>query len=243
MADNAIVAKGTTLSWNGATVAQLSTINGPELTVASVDTTTHQSADNYTTSKPGLITAGDISLEGYFDPTDTAGQHAMITDLNAGTSRTWIITFPSASGTTWTGTGYLTSLKVGDAAIDGNIPFTATIKPTSKPTFAVATVVGMSACGFSNDVLMMPTFAIGVYEYVVTITAGQTSTVVTPVDATSGEIITITTDGANAQVVATGEASSACTLDVDDVTQIVATITKTGYAPKSYYFNCVVLAG
>jgi hypothetical protein len=89
----------------------------------------------------------------------------------------------------------------------------------------------------------MPTFAIGVYEYVVTITNGQTSTVVTPVDASDGEIITITTDGGSSQVVATGVASSACTLDVDDVTEIVVKITHATKAPKTYTFHCAVLAG
>ena len=73
--------------------------------------------------------------------------------------------------------------------------------------------------------------------------AGQTATIVTPVDATSGEVITITTDGANAQVVATGVASSACALDVDDVTEIVVTISKTGCSSKVYTFHCAVLAG
>lgn len=232
---------GTTFSWNSQTVAGLTAINGIELSVDTVDVTTHQSSDNYKETMPGLIDPGEVSIEGFFDYTDTSGQQAMLTDLNSRTGRTAVITFPAATGTTWTFTGYITALKIGDAPIDGAIPFTATIKPTGKPVFAIAAVVGMSACGFSNDVLMMPAFAIGTYEYVVTITNGQTSTVVTPVDATSGEVITITSGGAS-QVVATGVASSAIALSASEMTDIVITISKTACAPKTYTFHCAVLA-
>jgi hypothetical protein len=209
--------------------------------VDSVDTTTHDSSDNYKESIPGLLEAGDISLEGFFDYEDSTGQIAMLTDANARTTRAAIIEFPSATGTTWSFNGYITALKIGDAPIDGALPFTATIKPVGKPTLTIATVTGMSAIGFSNGVLMMPTFAIGTYEYVVTITNAETSTVVTPVDETSGEVITITANGAS-QVVTTGEASTAIALSASAMTDIVVTISKTNYAPKTYTFHCAVLA-
>jgi predicted secreted protein len=235
------IAFGTTLKWNTVSIAGLTAINGVDITVDMVDVTSHLSSNAYKEYLPSLIDAGEISVEGFFDYTDTTGQHAMLTDLNAKTVREWIITFPSATGATWTGNGYMTGFTTG-APYDGAIPFSAKIKPTGKPTFAVSTVTGMSAVGFSNYVLIMPTFAIGTYEYVVTITNGQTSTVITPVDASDGEIITIVTDGAGSQVVATGEASSACTLDVDDVTEIVITISHATKASKVYTFHCAVLA-
>jgi hypothetical protein len=238
----ASIAYGTTFKWNAVSVAELTNIGGIEVAAETVDVTSHGSANSYRQFLPTLLNAGEISIEGNFDYSDTTGQHAMLTDMNAKTVREAIITFPAATGATWTFNGYVTSFKVGDSVIDGKIPFSAKIKPTGKPTFAVATVTGMSAIGFDNDVLIMPAFAIGLYEYVVTITAGQTATIVTPVDATGGEIITITTDGANSQVVATGVASSACTLDVDDVTDIVVTISHATKAPKVYTFHCAVLA-
>jgi len=246
MSTAAVHSHGTTFNWDGADIAELDTINGIEITMTSVDATNHQSPDHFTESIPGMLTAGDVTLTGNYIASDTTGQQAMLTDMLARSVKTGIITFPTSTGTTWTLSGYPTAIKIGDAPVDGKIPFTATIHPTGKPTLATATVTGMSAIEFSNDVLIMPTFAIGTYgadkPYVVTITALETSTVVTPTDATGGEVITITTDGGSSQVVATTEASSPCILDVDDVTQIVVTITKTGYAPKSYYFNCVVLA-
>lgn len=233
---------GTTFTWNNVSVAGLTSIGGVELSADQVDVTSHLSTNGYDEVVLGVLRSGEISIEGFFDYTDTTGQHAMLTDFNAKTARTWLITFPASTGSTWTGSGYVVGLNIGPATIDGAIPFTARIKCTGKPTFAVATVTGMSACGFSNDVLMMPTFAIGTFTYVVTITNGQTSTVITPVDATSGEVITITAPNGTSQVVATGEASSAIAIaaDVDNV--ITITISKTNYASKVYTFHCAVLA-
>lgn len=240
-----LVAKGTTFAWNSQTVAKLRSIGSPELSIDIIDVSNHQSANGKREKLASFGDWGEFPIEGSIDHTDTNGQVAMVTDAKAGTARTFVITPPS-SPFTLTGTGIISKIKFGDFPHDGEIPFTATITVSGDVTLAVTTVTGMSAIGFSNDVLMMPAFAIGRYgadnPYVVTITNGETSTVITPVDATSGEVITIVTDGAGSQVVATGEASSACTLDTDDVTQIVVTISKTGYASKSYYFNCVVLA-
>ena len=232
---------GTTLTWDGEVVAKLTAINGIELSMGTVDATTHQSADSYKEVLPGLIDPGEVSVEGYFDYTDTAGQQAMITDFNARSLKTGIITFPSATGTTWTFSGYITRIKIGDAPTEGLIAFSATMKPTGKPTLAVTSVVGMSAIGFDNDVTFMPTFAIGTYEYVITHTNGESSTIVTPVDATDGEVITITANGVS-QVVTTGEASTAITLSATAITDIVVVISKTACAPKTYTFHCAVLA-
>lgn len=235
--------KDSTVSWNGHTIGELTDIGGFGIQNDKTEATAYTD-----TLKKYLLGVGDvseISFSANFDPADTDGQIAFISDVASKTAGTLLITLSATTGTTFSVSALPISYKITPPK-DGVIAFNFTIQPNGTPSFSVAAVTGMSAIGFSNDVLIMPSFAIGKYgaatPYVVTITAGQTSTVVTPVDATSGEVITITTDGAGSQVVATGEASSACTLDVDDVTQIVVTITKTGYAPKAYYFNCAVLA-
>lgn len=237
----ATLGHGTTLSWNSQTVAELQSIGGVSLSADSVEVTTHQSPDRYKEFIQGLIDAGDFPLSGFFKPSDTDGQIAMLTDFNAGTMRECVVTFPAAMGTTWTFNGFLTSYEIGEANSSDGVPFSATIKITGKPTLAVAAVTGMSACGFSNDVLMMPSFAIGTYEYVVTITHGETSTIVTPVDATSGEVITITANGAS-QTVATGEASSAIAVSASAMTDIIIVISHASKAAKTYTFHCAVLA-
>lgn len=129
---------GTEFSWDGVDVGGLTSINGITISVDSTEVTTHDSADAYKEFLPGMIDAGEVSVEGYFDYTDTTGQQAMLADASARGSKTGIITFPTTKATTWTFTGFITSIKIGDAPVDGAIPFSAKIKVTGKPTFAVA---------------------------------------------------------------------------------------------------------
>jgi len=221
---------GTTFSWNSQSIAGLTSINGVEVTVNFADVTSHLSANSYTEYLPGTIDTGELSIEGFFDYTDTAGQHAMITDMNAKTSRTWLITFPSATGTTWTGTGYVSAFKVGDAAIDGAIPFSARIKTTGKPTFGATASTGLTTPFFaiSESAVVTPAAANAVYSYVATVLTGVTSVTVTPT-ATAG---TITVNGST---VATGEASSAIALGAAGTnTTITIIVTETGKSPKTY---------
>ena len=221
---------GTTFTWNSQTVAKLKAINGIELSVDMVDVTTHQSADSYKEVQPGLIDAGEVSLEGFFDYTDTNGQAAMLTDLNSRTSRTGVITFPSAIGTTWTFTGYITKLKIGDAPVDGMIPFSASIKPTGKPTLATAASTGLTTPFFviSESAVISPAASGSVYTYVATVLTGITSVTVTPTAAAG----VITVDG---NTVATGVASSAITLGAaNSVTTITIVVTETAKSPRTY---------
>lgn len=231
----------TSVSWNGHVIGEVTGIGDLNITYDKADASIYNAANAFKQKLLGLKDAADIPITCNLDVSDTDGQIAFITDFNNKTERNLVITFPTAMGATWTIPCLPSGLGTATPK-DDKISITLTVTPNGLPVWAVATVTGMSAVGFSNDVLMMPSFAIGVFDYVVTITAAEVSTVVTPVDATSGEVITITTDGGSSQVVATGEASSACVLDVDDMTDIVVTISKTNYAPKVYTFHCAVLA-
>lgn len=234
----------TTATWHSQSLGEVTAIGDVNMSADTVDTSIYNATDSFKTFVRGLIDGGEVQITCNFVASDT-GQTTFATDFYAGTSDNLVITFPSATGTTWTIPAIPTGLGTAQPMED-KISITLTVKVTGKPVLATTAVTGMSAIGFDNDVLIMPTFAIGRYgyenPYVVTITASETETVVTPVDATSGEVITITTDGASPQVVTTGNPSSPCTLDVDDVTQIVVTISKTGYKSKDYVFNLAVLA-
>lgn len=223
---------GTTFSWNGALVAGLTAINGIELSVDTIDVTTHQSANYYKEILPGLIDPGEVSIEGQFDYTDVSGQQAMLADLNSRTARAGVITFPSSTGSSWTFQGYITNLKIGDAPIDDKIPFSATIKPTGKPVFAVATSTGLSALVISNSAVLAPAFATVTTDYVASVFTGVSSVTMTP--TASAGTITITANGAS-QVVVSGTASSAILLgSAVSVTIVTITVQETNKAPKVY---------
>ena len=230
---------GTTIAWNSQTVAGLTAINGVELSADMLDVTTHQSANFYKEFIPGLLDAGEVSLEGQFDYTDVNGQQAMLTDFNNRTSRTAVITFPASTGTTWTLTGYISKIKVGDAPIDGKIPFTASIKPTGKPTFAVATSAGLTTPFFtvSNSGVIVPTAAQATLEYTINWLTGVTSFTITPTAAAG--VITVTANGAS-QVVASGNASSAIALgSAGSMINMTVVVQETAKAPKTYLMHCV----
>ena len=224
------LAFGTTFQWNSKTVAKLTNIGGIELSADMVDVTTHQSADSYKEKIAGLIDAGDVSIEGLLDPADADGQMAMLTDLNGRTKRAFVITFPVATGTAWGGNAYISKLKIGDAPIDGSLPFSATISITGKPTLTVAASAGLTTTFFaiSESAVINPAPANTVYTYVATVLTGVTSVTVTPI-ATAG-VITV-----NGNVVATGQASSSITLgEAGSVTPITIAVTETNKAPKTY---------
>lgn len=227
---SAVHSHGTTFTWDSALIAELDTINGIEITMSSVDVTNHDSANSFTESIPGMLTAGDVTLTGNFIASDTTGQQAMLDDMLARSVKTGIITFPSSTGTTWTFSGYPTALKIGDAPVDGKIPFTATIHPTGKPTLAVATSAGLTTPFFaiSESAVISPDPANDTYTYVATVLTGVSSVTVTPT-ATAG---TITVNG---NTVATGVASSAIALGAaGSVTTITIVVTETNKAPVTY---------
>jgi len=224
---------GTSLAWNGNIVAGLTAINGIEMKRDKIDVTTHQSADGFKEYIAGLAEAGDVSIDGNFEFSDSAGQLAMMADFNSGTSRAAVITFPAITGCTWTLTGFITALTIGDAKLGDAIPFKATIQPTGKPVFAVATSAGMSAVALSNSAVLAPSFAIGTFDYVATVLTGVSSLTVTPTAAAG--VITV-----NGSVVVSGQASSAVALGAaGSITTISIVVTETNKAPKAYTIRVV----
>lgn len=216
---------GTTITWNGQTVAKLSNIGGVSMSMSTTDVTTHQSTDSIEEFVAGLIKLDDIPIEGYFDPTDSNGQQAMLTDFYARTPRTAVITFPVATGTTWTFTAYITAIKIGDNPIEGAIPFTASIKPSGKPVLAVAASNNLSDLTITTATLY-PAFAAGTYDY----TATSTGASVTVTPTASAGVITV-----NGSTVTSGEASNSISLgSANTVTVITAIVTETNKAPRTY---------
>lgn len=219
---------GTVFKWNSNAVGKLTAINGIELSVDTQDVTTHQSTDNFKESIPGLIDAGEVSLEGLFNPADTDGQVAMLTDLQARVTRACAIEFPAITGAVWSFNGFITNLKIGDAAVDGTIAFSATVKVTGKPTLGITASAGLSNMVLSNSAVVTPAFGAAVYDYVATVLTGVASLTVTPTAAAG--VITV-----NGVVVATGQASGAITLGAaGSVTTITIVVTETNKAPKTY---------
>lgn len=115
------------------TVGELTAINGIEPTKGTTETTTLDKS--WRTYRGGLKDGGEVSVEGYYKKAD-AGQVALKTAFDSDTEDSHVITFPN--GATWTFNGIVTAYKIGDANLDDNIAFSATIKISGEPTFVDA---------------------------------------------------------------------------------------------------------
>ncbi len=235
MVTSAKIGYGTTLSWNSVALAELTRIGAVRLTASKQDSTSHDSANSFKEFVPGLIDPGDVEIEGFFRP-DDSGQVALETDMIARTSRTAVISFPTAlSTTTWTFTAYVVAFEAGDATPEGLIPFRATLGVVGKPTLGVTASTGMSALTAADSVgaaTIFPTFAIGTFTYDVPTAGAATWIKWTPTAAS--HVITITSSLGESEVVASGAQSGAFTITSGAITTFTIKVQETGKSAKTY---------
>lgn len=110
-------------------IANLTNINGVEITADEIDVTDHDSDDGYREYAQGLKDGGSVSIEGHF-LNDTT-QIALKTLLDSGTAVPCEINFPSALAK-WTFDAFVTSIGT-EEPFDDKIAFKATLKITGKP--------------------------------------------------------------------------------------------------------------
>ena len=230
---------GTALSWNGVIIAGLTKISGIELSIDSQDSTTHQSTSATKTSIPGLVDPGNVTIDGFFDYSDSTGQLAMVTDAAARTIRAVVITAPAAIGLTWSFNAFITKIKLADFPVDNIVPFSATLNVSGVPTMAVATSAGLTTTflAVSNSGVIVPAPAQATLEYTISFLTAVASITLTPTAAAG--VITITANGAS-QVVTSGQASSAIALGAaTSITNCTIAVQETNKAPKTYLLHLV----
>ncbi len=222
--------KGTTLSVGGDLVAEIKSFGGLEINRAMHDVTTHDSPDNYVEKIAGLMSVGDIPISGVFDSEDTDGQLSLVSKQSANSAQACVVTLPAGFGISWSFNAWISSVKIGDANHDGEVPFSATFSVTGKPTLSTAVSAGLTTPFFalSDSAVIVPTIETDVYEYVANVLTGVSSITVTPT-ATAGEI------KVNGSVVESGVASSAIPLNAaGTMTDIEIEVTEANKAPKTY---------
>ena len=220
---------GTALSIGGVAVAELTNIGGIDAKLATIDATNHDSSDSYREFIGTVLDAGEVPIEGNFYP-GNAGQAALLTAMNAKSVSAFVITFPTATGISWSFSALVTGFKASDAPIDGKLTFSATLKITGKPTPVTSASTGLTTPFFviSESAVVTPTKAQATTTYVATVLTGVTSVTVTP--TASAGVITV-----NGNTVATGVESSAITLGAaGSVTPITITVTETNKSAKTY---------
>jgi len=233
---------GTTLKLAGNTIAELTNIGGMEISLETVDVTSHQSANAYREFIGGLLDTGEIAVEGNFYPGDATGQIALRTLQDTRATGAFIVTLPTAFATTWTFNAFVTMTKTGDQPIDGAVPFSASLKPTGKPVLAITASVNMTACVVTfapAGTAYQPVFAAATYSYVITATANGATYTVTPTFAAG--ICTLTdATGATQQILST-VASGSLTAPADATYHtIYIDIKETGKMATRYTLHIMV---
>lgn len=127
---------GTKLKKGTTAIAELTSINGLDLSADTIETTTLDTVEGYRTFMQGLKDAGEVSISGYFDPTDHA---SLLTDFENGDSAIYTIEFPADVDYKWEFTAVVTAYSTG-AELEDNISFEATFKVSGKPTLSQITI-------------------------------------------------------------------------------------------------------
>ncbi len=129
---------GTLLKIAGTTVAGVTNIGGPGLTLETIDVTNHSSTSAWREFVGGLKDGGEIPVDIVFDPVAATHKNAsggLLYLLTTRASASFTITFPDAAPTTWTFTAFVTSFEVGAPVADG-LTASVTLKITGAPTLA-----------------------------------------------------------------------------------------------------------
>jgi len=107
-----------------AAVGEINSIDGPNMSRDTIETTALDTAGGYRTFIPSFRDAGELNLDMNFtlDSFDD-----MLLDFESSDIRYWQIVFPDTGATTLEFAGYVTSLGTG-ASTDDKVMATATIK-------------------------------------------------------------------------------------------------------------------
>lgn len=131
-----LAAYGTLLKKAGTTIAQVSSLSGPNLQAETIDVTTHDSASAIREFVSGLIDGGEITGSLVFDP-NVATNIGLYNDLVARTSASYTIVYPFTGGVeTVTFTAYVTGFGPIEAQPDGAVTAPFTLKVAGAPSWS-----------------------------------------------------------------------------------------------------------
>jgi predicted secreted protein len=127
---------GTLLKRGGVTIAQVTNISGPGLSLDTVDVTSHDSAGGWEEVVGTILRSGEIKLDLVYDPNTATHKYAaggMLSDLTLKIATAYTLVFPSTATVTWSFNAFVTHFEPS-APVDGDLSATATLKITGQPT-------------------------------------------------------------------------------------------------------------
>lgn len=124
-------AYGTELQMEGDVIAQVTGINGPGLSVDTVDVTTHDQALPWEEMAVTILRQGELTFDLVFDPDETSHVD-LLSNLVGKDPAGFELRFPDSAYTAWTFDAYVTGFEVS-MAVDGPITASCTLKLTGTP--------------------------------------------------------------------------------------------------------------
>jgi|GEM_PF-384955 len=238
MTTSAKIGKGSTISINGSAIGAVVEIKPPNM---SSDMKKATELDViWEEFIKGRKIPGEVSFTVHLKTGDTNGIDAVIAAFNSESTTydAYVITFPTALGTTWSFNAWVKAVdfsKLNDDPM--TIGFTLTI--TGQPTLGMTASTGMSNltgieenAGGALD--FIPNFAIGTFTYTVAVNTASTYVKFTPTAASHTITILNGYDSTTATVV-TGNQSGALTIGAaNTVTKFTITCYEANKAPKTY---------
>jgi predicted secreted protein len=129
---------GTLFKRSSTTVAQVTNISGPGLSLDTTDVTTHDSASGWEEVVGTILRSGEVSLDLEYDPNGATHKNAsggLLADLIAKTPQTYSIVFPTSPAVTWSFSALVTGFEPS-APADGALTAAVKLKLTGAPTLA-----------------------------------------------------------------------------------------------------------
>lgn len=129
---------GTLFKRGATTIAQVSNISGPGLSLDTDDVTTHDSASGWEEVVGTILRSGEVTLDLVYDPNEATHKYAsggLLYDLASKTAQTFSIVFPSTATVTWSFSALVTGFEPS-APVDGALTASVTLKLTGAPTLA-----------------------------------------------------------------------------------------------------------
>lgn len=138
-ADTPVTAQGTTIAMGATptTILNLTSIDGLDIKLSTIDTTTLDSTASYKTFVGGFKEVSDVALAGFLDAQADTNLWNAINTSGQQAAQAFTIQFPAvggqATGTKWTFNGIVTGFKT-KASVGAMVTFDATVKVTGAPS-------------------------------------------------------------------------------------------------------------
>ena len=117
------------------TVAEVSDLGGPSLTLETIDVTSHDSANGWREFIGGLLDGGEVSATINYIPTNVThgATSGLIADMKNRVVRNFELIFPDTGATKWSFTALVTGFEPGEP-IDSQLTADVTLKVSGEPT-------------------------------------------------------------------------------------------------------------